>query len=502
MKTHVYIKYAIALLIDKYDLKDVYSITPEIIKNELINCQNHFSLKPYGDYIGKDKVPFEFSSEKNDAALNVFLGPNCITPEIKANNLFKAIKSTLELLNSQNVDLFKSAKISQSEMPISGEFCSFSDKIGRGKSSDTLFSECLSLITTTTILKPYLQVKQINKDKIDLYNVCILPDIEITDLVNFISLFRIICTQKLGSDIMYGDVKADKPKRPKIFRGNFPGAPYSSSLGPIALLGAIGEMTKEQDVSELARKVLKSLEKCNIYMIKYGDASVFSLNHHIIDFASQGKLKTIVDSLFYVELYNQGKRSFSKDNIVEYQKFDLFVTRFLQMFNKSAFKDFLFFRAEYPTTIELLLKVYFINMEKISEEIVKSAIELGKWLNKVAYISAVNEYRNGTPEAIRSAKAKVLVEIESSIFSSKSGSSLISHTIARAGRLSNLDAPAEALLFMEKTASGELPLDAAKELIIAFSRVKYAKKDNSDENSESDDVIESSEEQIIDFSNI
>lgn len=143
-------------------------------------------------------------------------------------------------------------------------------------------------------------------------------------------------------------------------------------------------------------------------------------------------------------------------------------------------------------------------MEKISEEIVKSAIELGKWLNKVAYISAVNEYRNGTPEAIRSAKAKVLVEIESSIFSSKSGSALISHTIARAGRLSNSDAPEEAMLFMEKTACGELPLDTAKDLLIAFSRVKREKddrKDSSAENSESDDYEETSDEQQKDFSN-
>lgn len=493
MKTHVYIKYAIALLMDNYELNDVYSITPAEIKKELLICQNHFSLKPYGDYIGKDKVPFEFSSEKNDAALNVFLGPNCITPEIKANNLFKAIKSTLELLNSQNVDLFKSAKISQSEMPISGEFCSFSDKIGRGKSSDTLFSECLSLITTTTILKPYLQVKQINKDKIDLYNVCILPDIEITDLVNFISLFRIICTQKLDSDIMYGDVRENKPKRPKIYKGNFPGAPKSSLLGSVALLGAIGEMTKDSEVSNLAKKVLKSLENCNIYMIKYGDAKVFSFNHNIINLASQGKLKTIVDSLFDIKLYklyNQDKRSFSKEDATEYQKLDLYVSRFLQLFNKSTFKDFISYRAEYPNTIELLLKVYFKNMEKISEEIVKSAIELGKWLNKVAYISAKNENRNGTLEDIRCAKAKVLVEIESSIFSSKSGSALISHTIARAGRLSNSDAPEEAMLFMEKTACGELPLDTAKDLLIAFSRVKREKddrKDSSAENSESDD---------------
>lgn len=500
MNTHIYIKYAIALLIDKYDLKDVYSITPEIIKNELINCQNHFSLKPYGDYIGKDKVPFEFSSEINNAKSNVYLSPNCITLEKNASHLFGVINETLRSLKSNNVDLYRSEDITQSVMPISGEFCSFSKTIGRGKPKSDVFSKCLSLITSTTTIKPCLQVISGQ----DSYNVCILPNLEISDLINFIELFKRLSTQKLGSDIMYGDVKADKPKRPKIFRGNFPGAPYSSSLGPIALLGAIGEMTKEQDVSELARKVLKSLEKCNIYMIKYGDASVFSLNHHIIDFASQGKLKTIVDSLFDIKLYklyNQGKRSFSKENATEYQKLDLYVSRFLQLFNKSTFKDFISYRAEYPTTIELLLKVYFINMEKISEEIVKSAIELGKWLNKVAYISAVNEYRNGTPEAIRSAKAKVLVEIESSIFSSKSGSALISHTIARAGRLSNSDAPEEAMLFMEKTASGEISLDEAKDLLIAFSRVRY-KKESSEESTEDVEFMESSEEIQEDYSNI
>jgi hypothetical protein len=65
------------------------------------------------------------------------------------------------------------------------------------------------------------------------------------------------------------------------------------------------------------------------------------------------------------------------------------------------------------------------------------------------------------------------VELESSTFSAKTGDALIAQAIARAGRLSGLDAPQEAALYMVKTASGELPLENAKNLLIAFSRLTY-----------------------------
>jgi len=68
------------------------------------------------------------------------------------------------------------------------------------------------------------------------------------------------------------------------------------------------------------------------------------------------------------------------------------------------------------------------------------------------------------------------VELESSIFSAKSGDALIAQAVTRAGRLSNLDAPESATLFMEKTASGELELENAKNLLIAFSRIKNKKE--------------------------
>ena len=504
MTTHVYLKYAIALLMEEYGLQTEQNITFKEIKEELEKGLNAFSVKPIGDYCGQTKVSYGFTKEKNNAKKYIFLAPNTIASEMKASNLYNVVcKICLE----ENVDLLAVHDISQSEVPISGEFNRFTDNgtIQRGQSKAAVFDQCLALITTTTVLKPCLQYKS-GAGKISMDNTCLIPDLDISDLRDFIRLFKRIRIQKLDSSLMVGKVECEEktlkyiPKRPNIFRGNFPNAPHSSALGSVALLGAIGEMTKEKDVSELAVRVLESLKECNFYAIKYGDASVFSFNHSIIRLAERGKLRRIVDSLYYVVLYKEGRRS--TNNAFEYQKFDLFASRFLQMFKRPTFKDFLAFRAEYPYDIELLLNTYFCDMEKIDKEIVTSAKELGKWLNYVAYRSAQQEVgtSSGWDDLIK-AKAKILVELESSVFSAKSGDALIAYTITRAGRLSGFDAPTEASLFMEKAASGELPLEQAKNLLIAFSRLK-SKKEETDKVTSSDNQSIENEEMTEDYSNI
>ena len=194
---------------------------------------------------------------------------------------------------------------------------------------------------------------------------------------------------------------------------------------------------------------------------------------------------------------------------MEYQKFDLFASRFLQFFNKPSFADFLSFRAEYPQELYTLLKSYFIHMENIPVEVVLSAKYLGHWLNWVAYKAAEKEKivdKANEKELRRAIKAKVLVELESSIFSSKSADALIAHTLTRAGRLSATDAPAEASLFIEKVACGELTLDQAKNLLIAFSRLKpTANKNVNSSNTQSTELSDDTSSQddfIPDYSNI
>lgn len=514
MTTHVYLKYAIALLMEEYGLQTEQDITFKEIKGELIKGLNAFSVKPIGDYCGQTEVKFGFVDDKNDSKNYIYLSPNIIASErkgLKKGSDSILYKKVCEICSTNDLNLSKTCDILKSLAPTAGEYCYFSDKgeINRRSPRVSFLENCLVMITTTTALKPCLLYYMGKGKSISADNTCLIPDLDLSDLRNFIRLFKRIRIQKLDSSLMVGKVKCEKgktlkyiPKRPNIFNGNFPNAPHSSALGSVALLGSIGEMTKEKDVSELAKKVLESLKDCNFYAIKYGDASVFSFNHSIIRLAERGKLRRIVDSLYYIVLYKEGRRT--TNNAFEYQKFDLFASRFLQMFNRPTFKDFLAFRAEYPYDIELLLNTYFCDMEKIDKEIVTSAKELGKWLNNVAYRSAQQEVGTspGGDDLIK-AKAKVLVELESSIFSAKSGDALVAHTITRAGRLSGLDAPAAASLFMEEAASGELPLEQAKNLLIAFSRLKSKKEEADKAYSNDNQSIENENEEMTeDYSNI
>lgn len=510
MITHAYLKYAMALLLEENELQEESEVTFGHIKREIARGLEAFSVKPMENCVGKDEVRFDFVNEQNKAPQFVYLSPNVVATEMNAGNLYKAAKKICEM--ASDLCLEKKDKVTQSQIPTVGEFCSFSDSgnIGRGKPEASNLSICLGLIMSTTPLKPCMQYMSGGNGKISTENVCLIPDLNIPQLVDFIKLFKRLRLQKL-SDLMIGKVEASsndtyKPKRPKLFCGNFPNAPRSSALGSVALLGAIGEMVKEKEVSELACRVLDSFKGCNFYAFKYGNAQIFSFNHHIIELAKESHLRSVVDSVYYISLYNQGPRR--KDNMSEYQKLDLFVSRFLQLFNRPAFRDFLSFRAEYPSELETLLKTYFVYMEHISEDIVRSAKELGRWLNIVAYRVAKAETKNDNKqdnERLRAAKAKVLVELESSIFASKSADALIAHTIARAGRLSATDAPAEASLFMEKTASGALSLEQAKNLLIAFSRLKSTlNKSSVDEECSNDSSTEETEMETIatDYSDI
>lgn len=481
---HPYIRYAQALLMVEYKLDDYNSATLQQIKNEIEKGLDAFRVQPQDSINGKSSIQYRFCKvEKGNTESGIFLSPNIITTDKVARNTWKAAINLLKELSDNPKD--KSGYLTMSIAPTAGEYLSFSLKggIGRGKPKTNLFERGLSCITTLTPNKPCLQYRIDKKGKTEMFNICLIPNLPIVELTDFISFYKRMLIARSGPDLMVGKVvKNEKgkgenkkitysPKRPLIYKGNFPNPPHSSALGAIALLGAIGEFAKESEYSEQAKRVLESLKNTEMYLIKYGGATVFTYNHHVIDMAKEGKLRTIIDSLYYSKLYNQDRRSSIN---TEYQKFDLFTSRFLQLFNHTAFKDFLAFRAEYPLEVSELFNTYFNKMENINKEIVRSARILGKWLNKVAYFAAKNEVKQNTPnywEELRKTKAKILVELESSTFSSKSGHALIAQAITRAGRLSGMDAPEGAALFMEKTASGELPLDAAKNLLIAFSRL-------------------------------
>lgn len=502
---HPYIMYAKALLVEFYELDSVSDISSARLKEQIDLGLNHFRILPNELFENKANVKYQFSKiEKGNTEKGIFLAPNIITTDMLAKNTWKA--SSDILLKLDNTLFEKREKVTMSLSPLSGEFLSFSQKggIGRGTPKSTLSEMALSVITTLTPFKPCMQDKG--------NNTAIIPDLQLDEMIDFIRFFKDMLSHKTSSELFIGRVKEEtkgnkknpiinyKPLRPLLFNGNFPNPPKSTALGGIALLATIGEFAKESDYSVRAKKVLNSLKETTIYLVKYGNAHTFTYNHYIIELAKKGNLRQIVDSIYYSKLYNQSDNARWDYKNTEYQKFDLFTSRFLQFFNNTSFKDFLAFRAEYPYQLEILFNTYFIKMEKIDSKIVTSARQLGKWLNQVAYFTAKAEIKEDSPnfkEKRREQKAKVLIELESAAFSAKSGDALMAQVITRAGRLSMMDVPSEADLFIESAMNGELTLEQSKNLVIAFSRLKnkFEKKDSENE----EEVIENSTE---DYKNI
>lgn len=491
MIEHPYIRYAQALIMHTYHLSSPSDIKIDFIISEIEKGLNSFSMQPAETYEGKERVKYHYVKKQKDATEYVYLSPNAIVSEMKTEKLWNAANDyIIKYKEIEEKKISGVVGITKSHIPMSGEFFIFSGKGGanKGLPKSTVLEQGLGLVTTLTTNKPCLQYISGTGKNISKENVCIIPDLSVQAMVDFIFVFERMKEQELSDDIMYGKVEKEgkkkttfKPIRPKIFRGNFPNAPLSSSLGSIALLGAIGEFAKKTN-SPLAMRVLEQLKDIPIYMIKYGNASIFSYNHYIVDLSRTGYLRRIIDSMFYIRIYKEGVR---ESGNIEYQKLDMFSSRFLQLFSRPAFKDFMSIRAEYPRELLVLFKIYFEKMEKIDPRIVTSAKCLGQWLNLIAYKVAQTE-KNNSEDDLNSLKSKILVELESTIFSAKSGDALIAQVMVRAGRLYYLDAPAEAACYMEETSSGNLTLDKAKNLLVSFMRLKsYKEKSNSSTNEDS-----------------
>lgn len=508
--SHPYSRYGLALVMIENGILNISDLTQKHLQNALYLGLNRFRVKPAEVYESVEKVKFDYMTydfiTNNKQFQNggkpdegIFLSPHIISSDMQSGNAWRGVASLIDKLNKD--------KSSPEHLTMS--VFAASAKFNNGKKSQSppkasLEEVACAAITNTTPYKPCLAYKKFEKGKWNRENTAIIPDLPLSEMIRFISLFKMMLISETAKDLMYGKVSSTitgkgenqkivySLKRPKIYNGNFPNPPQSSALGSIALLGAIGEWSKRANFWPEGRAVLDSLKNVPIYMVSYGNAKVFSYNHYVVDLAKEGTLNTIIDAVYYTNLFNTENRY---KNPNDYQNFDLFASRFLQLFNRPALKDFLAFRAEYPYQLEILFTIYFTKMEKINEDIVKSAKELGRWLNYVAYLAAKAENSNTKSEEFKKAKAKVLVEMESSTFSAKSGDALVAQVITRGGRLSQMDAPPEAALFIEKTCSGELPLDNAKNLLMAFSRLrnKYEKPaDDLLDEIETDDTSEDS----------
>ena len=473
--THPLSKYGLALILFKENLEDEGKILPEHLIKQLKLGLNHFRIHTPNnikidedilfEYIPLDKIIKE--SIKGDPKKGVFLSPSIITSDFQASKCFNAnneLITILSKLQTHNKLVTSKGNLTQSLCPTAGKFNNGSNSQSTPKSS--ILEVSCSAIATITPFKPSRLIKGRTP-------IAIIPDLCVSDMKLFIQVFELMSDSETSNLLKYKKAKNDKIlKRPPIKNGNYPDAPQNDFFGAIGLLASIGKWANRAENTTIGKKVLESLKEVPIYTISYGDAYSSTFSHYIINLAQSGNLSDIIRAItFKCEIYSVGKRNYSdKNNIAKYELFDMMTSRFLQLFDNNTFKNFLSTRAEYPSELINLFKIFFEKFMKIDQKIVSSARELGLWLNRIAYYTAKKEAK--TPDKIGDMKAKILIELESSAFAAKSGTALIAQTVTRAGRMSGQDAPAEATIFMEATAAGEITLEDSKNLLTAFSRIR------------------------------
>jgi hypothetical protein len=482
--SHPYSRYGLALILLRENLDKVEDITTEILMKYLEEGLSHFRFRSdsnpeIDEYLLYSYIPMQTiinTQLKGNPSKGIYLCPNIITSDIKASNTWITINSIFNKLG-QNPDYINNIeKLTMGIAPIAGEINN-GTKSKKNATGTVLEAGCCA-ITSTTPFKPYLAYRE----KGGKYTpTAIIPDLEINEMKTFIQLYILMLNTLLeGNKLLSKKVyrKEDiKPKfsRPLIYNGNFPFAPQNSAFGIVGLLGAIGRWSKEANYIILGQQVLDSLKYKPIYLIQYGKALSVTIHHYIIDLAKENKLSEIVYSIQNSKLINPFDEKDPKDNKgVESRKdiFYLFSSRFLQLFNKPAFNDFLSIRAEYSDKLIELFNIFFEKEMSIRKEVVHSVKALGLWLNYVAFkVGKQVALEQKKTEKIRDFKAKVLIELESSVFGARKPAEIL-NVIVRAGRLSGTDAPAESDIFQEAVLTEEISINDAKSMLMAFARIR------------------------------
>lgn len=416
----------------------------------------------------------------------IYLFPGVVTNDGGAGEAFKSAVELLKKIRSDK-PLFADEKLKRSIAPPSAELNNGS-KLPKLQSSNLLEAAC-AIITTLTPLKPAAFTRR---------NTVIIPDLPLPELLQFIALFKAMSIADVDGNLMTAKLVVKQPskesasakptktikavaaseyKRPRLHAGNYPFAPQNSdAFGMIGLLGAIGRWAHRAREVDWAARVLNSLADAPLYIVCYEKIQQVRFGHHVTRLALEHELASLLATLYRdTVLYREPDVQRRYDNPT-YQLFYFTAARFLQLFSRPAFIDFLAFRAEYASELAPLFNEYFMN---IDPEIVRSAGALGRWLNTTAYLVARDDVGTGVAnqdDLVKKAKAKILVEFESAAMSAKSPQDLLFRISTRAGRLLQDDAPAASERFMDATATGEISQQDATHLLVAYMRLRSKPK--------------------------
>jgi len=424
-------------------------------------------------YLSNDEL--ETSGQK--AEDGYYIAPHVVIEDRPVRYLIKEARRFLQNLDD-GIDPSSSTKLKRSFAPFSAKLNQGTQSLSPPKS--TRLEATFSLVAALTPRKPAAQV--------DFTNQAMIPDLDLEGMIRFVQLFREMQDTEQGGGLMLERPEGSKRKRPPLFDGNYPDAPRSAAFGPVGLMGAMGQWGKRADIlAETQKAVAETLEQMAgrpVYLVSY-DSSLMRqeyVGHHAARLAWEHNLPQVIASLYRVRFH---KEADNKPDSPTRKNFFRMASRFLQLYTKPAFRDFLAFRVQYDRTFSPIITDFIMSEYQIDRDIVRSARAYGAYLNLVAFLIAEEEVEenenaedDGTGRNKYEAKARALAQLESTALSARRPSALFAQLNVMAGRQVNRDVPAAAERFIEAVNTGEVEFDEAKDLVLAYMRIRSDESSN------------------------
>jgi hypothetical protein len=422
-------------------------------------------------YVSND----ELSSSGQTSSKGYYISPHVVTGDLNVRHLIKEARRFLEQLETE-LNPHKSVDLKRSFAPFTSQLNEGSASLSNPMASQ--LEAVFSLVATVTPLKPAAQVKFTNQ--------VMIPDLSLEGMVAFVRLFRAMQNSEVRHPLTLErseTSKKNRPPRPPLFDGNYPDAPRSSAFGPVGLMGAIGQWAKRAGRLPDAVPVLDQMAGASVYLVSY-DSNLMRqepVGHHAARLAQTHNLPAIIDSLYWAQFYNpdDNERNEKGEYTNNRKNFFRMASRFLQLYTRPSFRDFLAFRVQYKPVFSPILSDFFMSEYQLDPDIVRSARAYGAYLNTVAYIIGKEEVEaneekegGGTGRDLYEAKARALAQLESTAMSARRPSALFAQLNVMAGRQANRDVPADAARFVEAVNTGEVAFDVAKDLILAYMRLR------------------------------